>query len=196
VDRDHLRQTARDYLEETGRTLARVRDACQDDIAEAARILIGSLRDGGKILICGNGGSAADAQHLATELVGTLTLDKARPSVPAIALTTDTSLLTAIANDFGVERMFARQVESLGDPGDALIAISTSGTSANVLAAVEEARARGLAVVALTGASGGKLAPMADAAIRVPSDATAHVQEAHLAVEQLLALLIERELYP
>jgi D-sedoheptulose 7-phosphate isomerase len=196
VDRDDLRRAARDYLKETGHTLARVREACLDDIAEAARILALALRNGGKVLICGNGGSAADAQHLATELVGTLTLDKARPSIPAIALTTDTSLLTAVANDFGVERMFARQVESLGASGDALIAISTSGASANVLAAVEEARARGLAIVALTGGSGGKLAPMADVAIRVPSDVTAHVQESHLAVEQLLALLIERELYP
>jgi D-sedoheptulose 7-phosphate isomerase len=196
VDRDDLRRTALEYLEETGRTLARVREACLDDIAEAARILAGSLRSGGKVLICGNGGSAADAQHLATELVGTLTLERTRPSIPAIALTTDTSLLTAVANDFGVERMFARQVESLGAGGDALIAISTSGASANVLAAAEEARARGLAVVALTGASGGKLAPMADVAIRIPSDVTAHVQESHLAVEQLLALLIEHELYP
>jgi D-sedoheptulose 7-phosphate isomerase len=196
MDRDELRRAARDYLEETGHTLARVREACLDDIAEAARILALALRNGGKVLICGNGGSAADAQHLATELVGTLTLDKTRPSIPAIALTTDTSLLTAVANDFGVERMFARQVESLGASGDALIAISTSGASANVLAAVEEARARGLAVVALTGGSGGKLGPMADVAIQVPSDVTAHVQESHLAVEQLLALLIERELYP
>lgn len=196
MDRDHLRRTAREYLEESGRTLARVREACLDEVAEAAALLASSLRAGGKLLICGNGGSAADAQHLATELVGTLTLEKIRPSIPAIALTTDTSLLTAVANDFGVERMFARQVESLGAPGDSLIAISTSGNSANVLAAVEEARARGLAVVALTGGSGGKLAPMADVAIRVPSDVTAHIQESHLAVEQLLALLIERQLHP
>jgi D-sedoheptulose 7-phosphate isomerase len=196
VDRDELRRAARDYLEETGRTLDRVRETCLDDIAEAARILTVALRNGGKVLICGNGGSAADAQHLATELVGTLTLDKTRPSIPAIALTTDTSLLTAVANDYGVERMFARQVESLGASGDALVAISTSGASANVLAAVEEAKARGLAVVALTGGPGGKLAPMADVAVRIPSDVTAHVQESHLAVEQLLALLIERELYP
>ena len=196
MDRDELRRAARDYLEGTGRALERVREACLDDVVEAARVLVLALRNGGKVLICGNGGSAADAQHLATELVGTLTIEKARPSIPAIALTTDTSLLTAVANDFGVERIFARQVESLGGSGDVLIAISTSGASPNVLAAVEEARARGLAVVALTGASGGKLAPTADVAIRIPSDVTAHVQEAHLAVEQLLALLIERELYP
>ena len=196
MDREDLRQAARDYLEETSRTVDGVRTSCVDEVAEAAGVLASSLRDGGKVLICGNGGSAADAQHLATELVGTLTRDHVRPSIPAIALTTDSSLLTAVANDYGVERMFARQIESLGSPGDVLIAISTSGASANVLAAAEEARARGLAVVALTGASGGKLVPMADVAIRVPSDVTAHVQESHLAIEQLLALLIERALYP
>lgn len=196
MDREDLRHAARDYLEETSRTVDGVRRSCVDEVAEAAGILSSSLRDGGKVLICGNGGSAADAQHLAAELVGTLTRDHVRPSIPAIALTTDSSLLTAVANDYGVERMFARQIESLGSPGDVLIAISTSGASANVLAAVEEARARGLGVVALTGASGGKLAPMADVAIRVPSDVTAHVQESHLAIEQLLALLVERALYP
>ena len=194
--RDERRREARAYLEETGETLDRITGSCLDDIAEAARLLADALRADGKLLICGNGGSAADAQHLATELVATLTLDRIRPSIPAIALTTDTSILTAIANDFGVERMFARQVEALGRPGDALVAISTSGSSPNILAAAEEARARGLSVVALTGASGGKLAPGADVAIRVPSDVTAHIQEGHLAIEQLLALLIERELHP
>jgi D-sedoheptulose 7-phosphate isomerase len=196
MDRDEVRRTAEGYLEDVRGTLALVIESCLDDVAEAAMLLAASLRAGGKLLICGNGGSAADAQHLATELVGTLTLDRRRPSIPAIALTTDTSLLTAIANDFGVERIFARQVESLGMPGDALLAISTSGRSANVLAAAEEGRARGLTVVALTGASGGKLAPMADVAIKVPSEATAHIQECHLAVEQLLALVLERELHP
>ncbi len=196
MDRDRLRRVAQDYLQESGETLVRVRESCLEDVGEAARLLADVLRSGGKLLICGNGGSAADAQHMATELVGTLTLDRVRPSIPAIALTTDTSLLTAIANDFGVERMFARQVESLGAAGDALIAISTSGRSANVLAAVEEARSRGLTVIALTGSSGGKLAPMADVAIRVPSEVTAHIQESHLVIEQLLALLLEREIHP
>jgi D-sedoheptulose 7-phosphate isomerase len=165
-------------------------------ILEAARVMTESLATGHKLLLCGNGGSAADAQHLATEFVSTLTVDHPRPSIPAIALTTDTSLLTAVANDFGVEGMFARQVESLGAEGDALIAISTSGNSANILRAAETARARAIRVIALTGEGGGKLAPSADVAIRVPSSVTAHIQEAHLAIEQLLALLVEEELYP
>jgi len=193
---DDIRAGAREYLRETSTTFDRVIDECLDDVVAAAALLIRSLRAGGKMLICGNGGSAADAQHLATEFVSTLTVDNRRPSIPAIALTTDTSLLTAIANDFGVEEIFQRQVESLGMAGDALIAISTSGNSANVVRAAEVARGRGLGVVALTGSSGGKLAPAADVAIRVPSDQTAHIQECHLAIEQLLAKLVEDSLYP
>jgi D-sedoheptulose 7-phosphate isomerase len=190
------RANAERYLERTADTVLSARRECLDEILEAARILVGSLRAGGKMLICGNGGSAADAQHLATEFVSTLTVDHQRPTIPAIALTTDTSLLTAIANDFGVEGMFARQVESLGAAGDVLIAISTSGNSANVVGAAETARDRELRVVALTGEAGGKVAPLADVAIRVPSSVTAHIQECHLAIEQLLALLVEEELYP
>ena len=190
------RDRAERYLRETSDVVLAAQRACIDEIEAAARILVETLRGGGKLLICGNGGSAADAQHLATEFVSTLTVDHPRPGIPAIALTTDTSLLTAVANDFGVEGMFARQVESLGAEGDALIAISTSGSSANVLKAAETARARAIRVIALTGESGGKLAPSADVVIRVPSSVTAHIQEAHLAIEQLLALLVEEELYP
>ncbi len=196
MDHDDVRATARDYLREVGDLFSIVRDGCADDIVAAADLLVGSFRAGGKLLICGNGGSAADAQHLATEFVSTLTVDHPRPSIPAIALTTDTSLLTAVANDFGVEGMFARQVDALGRPGDVLLAISTSGSSANVVRAAERARERDVRVVALTGETGGSLAPAADVAIRVPSRITAHIQECHLAIEQLLALLVERELYP
>ncbi|MFL5767813.1 MAG: SIS domain-containing protein [Actinomycetota bacterium] len=191
-----VRERAERYLQETSDVVLAAQRTCIEEIEAAAGILIETLRGGGKFLICGNGGSAADAQHLATEFVSTLTIDHPRPSIPAIALTTDTSLLTAVANDFGVEGMFARQVESLGAEGDALIAISTSGNSANVLRAAEAARARAIRVIALTGESGGTLAPSADVAIRVPSAVTAHIQEAHLAIEQLLALLVEEELYP
>jgi D-sedoheptulose 7-phosphate isomerase len=195
-DADAADRESRRYLADASDTMLGVRTECLEDVVAAARVLTGSLRAGGKMMICGNGGSAADAQHLATEFVSTLTVDNPRPSIPAIALTTDTSLLTAVANDFGVERMFARQVESLARPGDALIAISTSGNSSNVLRAAETASRLDVVVVGLTGASGGALAERSDVCVRVPSTVTAHIQECHLAVEQLLALLIERELYP
>ena len=193
---DEARARAGAYLLTASALLRAVQDECLDDIVTAASMLGDLLAGGGKLLICGNGGSAADAQHLATEFVSTLTVDNRRPSIPALALTTDTSLLTAIANDFGIEGVFSRQVESLGRAGDALIAISTSGNSANVVAAAAQARAQGLAVVALTGVGGGALAREADVAIRIPSTVTAHIQECHLAVEQLLASLIEDELHP
>lgn len=196
MDPETTRAQARLYLRTTSDTVRRVEEGCVDDIVSAATLLVESLRSGGKLLICGNGGSAADAQHLATEFVSTFTIDNLRPSIPAIALTTDTSLLTAIANDFGAEGVFERQVESLGREGDVLIAISTSGNSVNVIRAAERARAQGLRVVALTGESGGDLAGMADVAVRVPSIVTAHIQECHLAVEQLLASLVEDALYP
>ena len=187
---------AQAYLQRTADTAAATSAACLDDIVRAATLLVDSARAGGTLLICGNGGSAADAQHLATELMSTFTIENRRPSIPAVALTTDTSLLTAIANDFGVEGMFARQVESLGRAGDVLIAISTSGRSVNVIRAAEQARTQGLGIVALTGESGGTLAPLADVAIRIPSTITSHIQECHLAVEQLLASLVEDALYP
>ena len=190
------RERARDYLSDAADVMVAASDTCLDDIVAASEILIESFRAGGALLICGNGGSAADAQHLATEFVSALTLDRIRPAMRAIALTTDSSALTAIANDFGVDRMFARQVEAIGRSGDVLLAISTSGNSANVLAAAESAHAQAMRVVALTGASGGGLAPLADVAVRVPSTVTAHIQECHLAIEQLLALLAERAIHP
>ncbi len=190
------RDRARDYLTEAAGVMVAVSETCLEDIVAASAILIESFRADGALLICGNGGSAADAQHLATEFVSALTLDRIRPAMRAIALTTDSSALTAIANDFGVERMFARQVEAIGRAGDVLLAISTSGNSPNVLAAAESAHGQGMRVVALTGATGGGLAPLADVAVRVPSTVTAHIQECHLAIEQLLALLAERAIHP
>ena len=196
MDSEEARGRAAEYLTETASVLQAVVSSCLEDIVEAATRVTASFRNGGTLLICGNGGSAADAQHLATEFVSTLTLDHPRPAMRAIALTTDTSLLTAIGNDFGVDGIFARQIEALGRPGDVLLGISTSGNSANILAASERAAAMGLTVLALTGRSGGKLAPLAHVAVRVPSDVTAHIQEAHLATEQLLALLVERAIHP
>jgi D-sedoheptulose 7-phosphate isomerase len=186
----------RAYLRETAATTTRAAEACADDVARAAELLVNALLDGGKILLCGNGGSAADAQHLAAEFVSTLTLDNRRPAIPAIALTTDTSILTAIANDFGFDGVFARQVEALGRTGDVLIGISTSGGSADVVRAFEQAEAQGLRRIALTGEGGGVLAAMADVAVRVPSGETSHIQECHIAIGQLLAFMVEEALYP
>jgi D-sedoheptulose 7-phosphate isomerase len=184
------------YLRETAATAERAIGTCSQDIAAAAELISASLREGGKVLFCGNGGSAGDAQHLATEFVSTLTLDRRRPAIAAIALTTDTSLLTAVANDFGFEEVFARQVEALGRDGDVLVGISTSGSSRNVVRAFEQATASGLSCVALTGRDGGVLAPVSDVAIRVPSDETSHIQELHIAIGQLIAFLVEDELHP
>jgi D-sedoheptulose 7-phosphate isomerase len=186
----------RGYLLETSRTAARTADTCAEDILAAAAAIARSVREGGKLLICGNGGSAGDAQHLATEFVSTLTIDRRRAAIPAIALTTDTSLLTAVANDYGFEGVFARQVEALGREGDTLLGISTSGNSENVVRAFEQARAQAIRTIALTGEDGGKLGPLADVEINVPSSTTSHIQEAHIAVGQLIAFLVEDELFP
>ena len=196
MDQEQARARALTYVDEAATLMRSLTTACIDDILAAAVILEEAFRSGHALLICGNGGSAADAQHLATEFVSALTLDHPRPAMRAIALTTDSSALTAIANDYGVERMFARQVEAIGSTGDVLLAISTSGASANILEAARAAKASTMPVIAMTGASGGSLAPLADVAIRVPSTVTAHIQECHLAIEQLLALLAERALYP
>jgi D-sedoheptulose 7-phosphate isomerase len=196
VDLDVAAEDARSYLTESADLLRAVADECFDDIVDAAQRIARSLAADGTLLICGNGGSAADAQGLATELVSTLTTDRRRPAIPAIALTTDTSILTAIANDFGFDGVFARQVEAIGRRGDVLVGISTSGASRDVLLAVREARERGLATIALTGDRGGELAGLVDVAIRVPSDATSHIQEGHLAIEHALAFAVEDALYP
>jgi D-sedoheptulose 7-phosphate isomerase len=184
----------RSYLAESAAVKRLTADACAETITAAADVLSDAFRAGGKLLICGNGGSAADCQHMAAEFVSRLTKDFERPGLPAIALTTDTSFLTAYANDCGFEGVFARQVQALGRPGDALIGISTSGNSANVIQAMELARTTGLRTVALTG-PGGRLAKLADVAIAVPSDDTQHIQETHLAVEHLLCLLVEQALF-
>jgi phosphoheptose isomerase len=186
----------REYLLETSRTAARTAEACAEEILGATAAIVESVRDGGKLLICGNGGSAGDAQHLATEFVSTLTVDRRRAAIPAIALTTDTSLLTAVANDYGFEGVFARQVEALGREGDVLLGISTSGASTNVVRAFEQARAQELRTIALTGQDGGTLGPLADVEINVPSSETSHIQETHIAVGQLIAFLVEDELFP
>jgi len=161
--------------------------------AEAAASMIATLRAGGRILACGNGGSAADAQHFAAELVGRF--ERERAALGAIALTTDTSIVTAVANDYDFVRVFARQVEALGRPGDVLLGISTSGGSANVIAAFAAAKAGGLLTVALTGRDGGAVGAAADIHINVPAASTARVQEVHRTLLHAVCALIERELY-
>src|SRR5215475_5268872 len=154
-------------------------------IAAAATMISAALGRGGKLLVCGNGGSAADAQHIAAELTGRFSA-AVRPALAAVALTTDTSALTAIANDFGYEQVFARQVEGLGRPGDVLLAISTSGRSPNVLAAASAARAGGLKVIGLCGPAAGPLGELADQALCVPGRTTDRIQELHITVGHIL----------
>ncbi len=165
-----------------------------EPLVKAAELIVASLKQGGKLLICGNGGSAADAQHYATELVARL-YKRERPAMAAIALTTDTSALTALANDYGFEKVFSRQVEALGKPGDVLFGLSTSGNSANVLAAMAEARQRKMKIIVFTG-QGGKMAQQADVAVSVPSDNTMRIQEVQLALGHILCRLIEEQMFP
>ncbi len=166
--------------------------ALDADIARAGSLIARCLAQGGKLLFCGNGGSAADSQHMASELTGRFI--KERKPLAAISLTTDSSALTCIGNDYSFDEVFARQVRALGRAGDALIAISTSGNSANVRRAVDDARALGMQVIGLLGRDGGTIKPLSDAAIVVPSDVTARIQEAHILIIHTLCGLIEQEL--
>jgi D-sedoheptulose 7-phosphate isomerase len=162
-------------------------------IETVARLCVKALRDGNKILLAGNGGSAADAQHLAAELVSRFYFD--RPGLAAVALTTDTSALTAIGNDYGFERLFARQVDALGRKGDVFIGLSTSGNSPNILKGLDEARLKGLVTVGLTGQGGGRMAALCDHCLRMPSSETPRIQEGHIVVGHTVCALIEREMF-
>ena len=157
-------------------------------VASAIKI---ALANGKKVLFCGNGGSAADSQHLAAEFVGRF--QKERQGLPAIALTVDTSILTAVSNDYGFDKVFVRQVEALGNEGDVLVGISTSGTSPNVLAAVELAKAKGMYCVGMTAANGAKLAELCDECIAVPAKVTARAQEMHILIGHILCELVDGE---
>jgi D-sedoheptulose 7-phosphate isomerase len=184
----------RAILEESVRVKRALADVAADAIARAAAVLAESFRGGGRVLLFGNGGSASDAQHIAAEWCGRLSRE--RPPLPALALTANTSDLTALGNDYGFERIFARLVDAHGRPGDVAIAISTSGNSPNVLEAVDAARARGLHTIALAGRGGGKLAARVDLAIVVPSDDTQRIQESHIAIGHALVELVDDALYP
>jgi D-sedoheptulose 7-phosphate isomerase len=170
----------------------KVSDSLGPELVEAQAMVRATVARGGTLLFCGNGGSAADAQHLATEYV--VRYMRNRRAYPAVALTTDTSLLTAAANDFGFDQVFARQIEAVAKPGDLLIIHSTSGNSPNVLRAAEAARAREVKVLAFSARDGGELRALADLSVIIPTDRTDRAQELHLCIEHLICELVEREL--
>jgi len=188
-----LERHARATLRDAARNLARVERACATALAAAAEVLIACLEGGGTVYFCGNGGSAADAQHLACELAGRYLMD--RPGLAAVALTTNSSSLTAIGNDFGYDAVFARQLEGLGAPGDVLVALTTSGASTSVLNAVHTAHACGMTVIGFTGPKGKRFASQCDLALVAPGSMTSRIQEAHITLGHTLCELIERALF-
>lgn len=190
-----MKQYIKDQIEQSAQTKMRIlEDEKLLDIIEAvAKACVDLYKKGKKTLIAGNGGSAADAQHFAAELVGRYGFD--RPSLPSIALTTDSSNLTAIGNDYGYDKVFSRQLEGMGQEGDLFIGISTSGNSQNVLNAFEVAKAKNIITVALVGRDGGKMADVADFTIIVPSNDTPRIQESHLLIEHMICDIIEKEIF-
>jgi D-sedoheptulose 7-phosphate isomerase len=180
-----------DQLAETIGVLSAVAkdSALHQMLIEAAQHTAESLRHGHKLMVAGNGGSAADAQHLVAEFVSRLVND--RPALRAVALTTDSSILTAVGNDYGYECVFARQIEALGQPGDVFLAISTSGNSPNIVRALELARSTGILTIGLTGETGGRMSNLCDYCLRMPSTITMKIQEAHLALEHIFCMLVE-----
>jgi D-sedoheptulose 7-phosphate isomerase len=166
--------------------------ALNHSICDAVQLLKATIETGGKIMLCGNGGSAADSQHIAAELVGRFSVN--RKPIPGLALSTDTSAITAIANDFSYDDIFSRQVESIGKPGDCLIGISTSGNSINVIKAIESANCRGIKTIGLVGCKGGEIGNLVNLSIIVPSCATARIQEVHILIGHILCGALEREL--
>ena len=177
-------------LQEHLAAIQKILDSKIADIEQSGQLICEALTSGHKVLLCGNGGSAADAQHIAAELVGCY--EKQRRSWPAIALTTDTSALTAVSNDLGYEHVFARQVLGLAQPGDVLVAISTSGKSKNVLRAAEQAREVGCKTIGLTGATAEPLASLCDLVVAVPSNRTSRIQEAHITIGHLWCEMVDR----
>ncbi|MEC8157702.1 MAG: D-sedoheptulose 7-phosphate isomerase [Pseudomonadota bacterium] len=186
-----MRELVKATLEEHTQVVKKM-VALESEIVSAGKLCANALAQGQSIYLCGNGGSAADAQHIAAELIGRFVSD--RRSLPAIALTTDTSVLTAIGNDYGYDEVFSRQVEGLCRKGDVLIAISTSGNSTNVLRAVDAAHVVGSSVIGLLGKSGGVLKRRCDVPLIVPSDVTARIQEMHIVIGHLICALVEKHL--
>ncbi len=164
-----------------------------DTLVTAAQLTANAMQSGHKLLVAGNGGSAADAQHLVAEFVVRLTVD--RPALRAIALTTDSSILTAAGNDYGFDQLFSRQLEALGQPGDVFLGISTSGNSKNIVKALHQAKKTGIATIGLTGNDGGQMLPLCDHNLVIPSAVTMNIQESHLALEHIFCMLVERFLF-
>ncbi len=189
---DNIRHQIESRLKESAKLKAEIASNNIDEIKAMADLIINAYRNGGKVVLFGNGGSAADAQHIAAELVGQFLIK--RQSFPAIALNTNTSILTAIANDYGYDSIFTRQVEAMVDNGDVVIGISTSGNSPNVVNAIELAKTKGARTVGLTGGSGGKLAEAAELTLTVPSDSTPRIQEAHITIGHIICEIVEEEL--
>lgn len=190
-----MKDFVRARLSESADLMARLRDdsGVRDLIVDVADVCVHALKNGGKILLAGNGGSAADAQHLAAELVGRFAFH--RPGLPAVALTTDTSILTAVGNDYGFEQLFARQIQALGQAGDVFFAISTSGRSPNITQALEAGREAGVISVGFTGGDGGDLAELCDYCFRVPDASTPRIQEGHKVIGHLVCEIIERRMF-
>lgn len=180
---------------ESAETKIKMIEACSEGIIEAIYLLASAYKNNKKLLLCGNGGSAADCQHIATEFMIRLSHHINRPALPAIALTTDSSNLTAGGNDIGYENVFARNIQGLGNEGDVLLAISTSGNSPNIIKAVDMAHEKGLKVIGLLGGSGGKLKPMVDVPVIVPSANTQRIQEGHITIAHVICESVEVELY-
>ena len=181
-------------IDQLAAALPRLDGSARDAVGRTAELLVRTFDAGGRVYVCGNGGSAADAQHIAAELIGRFRRE--RPPLPCVALTTDTSVLTAWGNDYSFEDVFARQVEGLGAPGDVLWALSTSGRSRNILAAADAARQRGMKVVAMTGSAGGPLAERADVCFRAPAERTDLVQQLHQLAYHAVCEIVEEHFAP
>lgn len=195
MDKKDLNELIKSTLNESAEIKKRVAEECSLEIIRAVEIISNCLKNGKKIMLCGNGGSAADCQHIAGELVVRLTSKRNRNALPAIALTTDTSIITACSNDYGFDYIFSRQVEALGNEGDVLIGISTSGNSQNVINAIDKAKQKNIKTVALLGANGGKAKGMSDVDIIIPSDHVCRIQEAHNAIGHIICDLVERMVF-
>ncbi len=184
-----------DSLLESSETKIKIKNECSESIIEAVNLLVDTYKKGNKLLLCGNGGSAADCQHIAAELMIRLNHNISRPALAAIALTTDSSNLTAGGNDIGYENIFARNVEGLGNSGDVLLAISTSGNSLNVIKAVEKAKSKKMKTIGFLGGNGGKLKSLVDLPIIIPSSNVQRIQEGHITIAHIICELTELELY-